>query len=289
YGYFDNMNHFFGENGYRIIDRNSVAAADVTFANAWGACDEDLYRWTMREADASAAAGKPFHFFVMTTSNHRPYTFPEGRIDLPSKISGRAGAVKYSDYAIGKFLRDARSKPWFKHTVFVIVADHCASSAGRSELPVENYHIPLLIYAPGGQVAPGRIATLTSQMDYAPTLLGLLNWSYASRFFGHDVRRAAPDTAHALIGNYQRLGRLGNGSFVVLKPQRGISCYRVDRSTRQMRSAERNPESEEEAIGFYESAHYLYVNRRYRSITPEEYAAASRAGAATTATTADAH
>jgi phosphoglycerol transferase MdoB-like AlkP superfamily enzyme len=247
-----------------------VAAGDVTFANVWGACDEDLYRWTMREADTAAAAGKPFHFFVMTTSNHRPYTFPEGRIDLPSKISGRAGAVKYSDYAIGKFLRDAESKPWFRNTVFVIVADHCASSAGRTELPVENYHIPLMIFSPGGHIAPGRIATLTSQMDYAPTLLGLLNWSYASRFFGHDVRRASPADAHALIGNYQRLGHLENGSFVVLKPQRAISYYTVDLKTRQMRAAQRDPESEEEAIGFYQSAHYLYVNRLYRSVTPAE-------------------
>jgi len=137
YGYFDNMNYFFGHNGYRVIDRNSPEA-DVTFANIWGACDEDLFRWTMREADASAAAGKPFHYFVMTTSNHRPYTFPEGKIDLPSKVSGRAGAVKYTDYAIGKFLREAESKPWFKNTVFVIVADHCAASA---ELSHSAHHL----------------------------------------------------------------------------------------------------------------------------------------------------
>ena len=100
FGYFDNMNYFFGNNGYRVIDRTSPGA-DITFANVWGACDEDLFRWTMREADASFAANKPFHFFVMTTSNHRPFTYPEGKIDLPSKESGRSGAVKYSDFAIG--------------------------------------------------------------------------------------------------------------------------------------------------------------------------------------------
>ena len=107
------MNYFFGHNGYRVIDRNSVAPEDVTFANVWGACDEDLFRWTLREADAAFARGKPFHHFVMTTSNHRPYTSPEGRIDLPSKVSGRAGAVKYTDYAIGRFIRDASTWPWF--------------------------------------------------------------------------------------------------------------------------------------------------------------------------------
>ena len=269
YGYFDNMNRFFGANGYRVIDRNSPQA-DVTFSNVWGACDEDLFRWTLREADSAEATGRPFHFFVMTTSNHRPFTFPAGRIDLPSKISGRAGAVKYSDYAIGKFLRDASTKPWFKNTVFVIVADHCAASAGRAELPVENYHIPLFIYAPGGQIAPGRITTLTSQIDYAPTLLGLLNWSYPSRFFGHDVRRQPSSVSHALIANYQKLGHVEGGHFVVLRPQRGIANYQVDWSTSRLLPIAPDRQAEEETISYYQSAHYLYVNRLYRSISAPE-------------------
>ena len=117
FGYFDNMNYFFGHNGYRIVDRATVKTKDITFANIWGACDQDLYRWTMREADKEAAAGKPFHFFLMTTSNHRPFTFPDGQIDLPSKVSGRQGGVKYTDYAIGEFIRKASANlawapPW---------------------------------------------------------------------------------------------------------------------------------------------------------------------------------
>ena len=71
----------------------SVGDDDITHATVWGACDEDLYRWTLREADRIYGAGSPFHFFVMTTSNHRPYTYPDGRIDIPSG-SGREGAVK---------------------------------------------------------------------------------------------------------------------------------------------------------------------------------------------------
>lgn len=281
FGYFDNMNYFFGNNGYRVIDRNSPQA-DVTFANVWGACDEDLFRWTMREADAGAASGKPFHYFVMTTSNHRPYTFPEGRIDLPSKIAGRAGAVKYSDYAIGKFLRDASQKPWFTNTVFVIVADHCASSAGKTELPVENYHIPLLIYSPGGHVAPGHIATLTSQMDYAPTLLGLLNWSYPSRFFGHDVRKIDPSEAHALMGNYQKLGHLEKGEFVVLRP-RGESTYKYELANSTMTPAEDSDYGSMEAVCFYQGASYLYEHGLYRSLGPEEFERYSRMGEAAAA------
>ncbi|MDB6115354.1 MAG: ltaS2 1, partial [Lacunisphaera sp.] len=247
FGYFDNMNYFFSHNGYRVIDRNSVAKEDITFANVWGACDEDLFRWTMREADASAAAGKPFHYFVMTTSNHRPYTFPEGKIDLPSKVSGRPGAVKYTDFAIGQFLRDAEKKPWFKNTVFVIVADHCASSAGRTELPVQNYHIPLIIFSPGGHIAPGHIRTLTSQVDYPPTLLGLLHWSYPSRFFGRDINQTDPKEARVLVGTYQKLGLLKGDDFLVLTPVRRQAQYVYNRTNYGLAEHALNPAFQAEA------------------------------------------
>jgi len=228
------MNYFFGHNGYRVVDRACVKKEDITFANAWGACDEDLFRWTLREADQACAKGAPFYHFLMTTSNHRPYTFPDGRIDLPSKVSGRNGVVKYTDYAIGKFIQDAASHPWYSNTVFVIVADHCASVAGKVELPVQNYHIPMLIYTPGGQIAPGHIKDVASQIDYPPTLLGLLNWSYAERFFGWDVRKATGDR-RALIGNYQRLGLYEPEHITVLKPQQIADEYIFDPITFQQK------------------------------------------------------
>jgi phosphoglycerol transferase MdoB-like AlkP superfamily enzyme len=271
FGYFDNMNYFFGHNGYRVIDRNSVKKEDITFANVWGACDEDLFRWTMREADASAAAGKPFHYFVMTTSNHRPYTFPEGRIDLPSKVSGRPGAVKYTDFAIGQFIRDAGKKPWFKNTVFVIVADHCASSAGKTELPVQNYHIPLIIYSPGGHVAPGHISTLTSQVDYPPTLLGFLNWSYPSRFFGRDIRQTDPREGRALVGTYQKLGLLKDDDFVVLTPVRHQAQYLYNRANFGLTPQPLDPAFQAEAVSYYQTASHLFQNQLYRELGAEEF------------------
>ena len=280
FGYFDNMNYFFGHNGYRVIDRNGVPKEDITFANVWGVCDEDLFRWTLREADASTAAGKPFHYFVMTTSNHRPYTFPEGKIDLPSKISGRAGAVKYTDFAIGQFIRDAATKPWFKNTVFVIVADHCASSAGKTELPVQNYHIPLILFAPGGQIAPGHIHTPTSQVDYPPTLLGLLHWSYPSRFFGRDIRQTEPAAARILVGTYQKLGLLKGDDFLVLNPVRRQTQYRYNRTSFGLTEQPVNPALLAETVSYYQTASYLYEHNLYRALRADEFARAMQRPAA---------
>lgn len=262
YAYFDNMATFFGGNGYEVIDRATADSSEVHFANAWGACDEDLYDWTLAKADADAATGKPFHHFVMTTSNHRPYSFPDGRIDLPSKVSGRKGAVKYSDFAIGRFFAEAAKRDWFKNTVFVIVADHCASSAGKTALPIERYRVPLLIYAPGGQIAPGRIKTLTSQIDYAPTLLSLLGWNYPSRFYGWDVTRLPPEHGRALIGNYQRLGLLlADHRFGILEPPRRFSTYLHEPNSAGL-IAMPSPDTElvAKTAAYYQSASYLFKN-----------------------------
>lgn len=261
YGYFDNMNDYFSANGYRVVDRSSVAPEDITFANAWGACDGDLYRWTLREADRAAATGKPFHFFVMTTSNHRPYTYPEGVIDLPPKISGRAGAVKYSDAAIGAFLDEASRQPWYQNTVFVIVADHCASSAGRTELPVDKYHIPMLIFAPGGQIAPGTIDTLCSQIDYPPTLLGLLQWSYRSRFYGRDLTTLDAGTpGRALIANYQKLGLLEEDRLVILAPKQEVTVRPSGLLSISPALARPDEESIADAISYYQNASFAFAH-----------------------------
>lgn len=85
----------------------------------------------------------------MTVSNHRPFTYPAGKVSIPHDAKSRNGGVMYTDYALGRFFAEASKQPWFANTIFLITADHCASSAGRTEIPLEKYHIPALIYAPG--------------------------------------------------------------------------------------------------------------------------------------------
>ncbi len=144
YGYFDNMNAFYGGNGFTVVDRTDIADEAVHHATVWGVADEDLYTKALQEASVSYEQGKPFFYLLMTTSNHRPYTYPEGRIDLPPKVSGRRGAVKYADWAVGDFIERARVQPWFRDTVFVFIADHGAGSAGKSELNPKSHRIPLI-------------------------------------------------------------------------------------------------------------------------------------------------
>lgn len=259
YGYFDNMNYFFSHNGYQIVDRSDLNKDEITFTNAWGVCDQDLFNRTLKECDKSFANGKPFLNHVMTTSNHRPFSYPEGVIDIPSSTT-RAGGVKYFDYAIGEFLRKASEKPWFKNTLFVIVADHCAGSAGKAELPFMEYQIPFMIYNPA-IVHPQQISKLCSQIDVAPTLLGVMNWSYKTKFFGKDIVKMAPEDERAFISNYQKLGYIKNNRLAILSPQQKITHYKIDPQTGEMNVEEPDPKIEDEAIIYYQSASYVYKNK----------------------------
>lgn len=256
YGYFDNMNYFFGNNGYTVIDRSAIADEDIDYENVWGVADENLFELALREMDKSTIE-KPAFAHIMTTSNHRPYTYPEGRIDIPSHTS-REGAVKYTDYAIGKFINESSKKPWFNNTLFVIVADHCASSAGKTELPVNKYHIPMLIYAPS-VVAPGRMDRLMSQIDIGPTLLGLLNFSYTSRFYGYDMFKLEPGRERAFISTYQSLGYMKGDKLIVLSPQLKVDSFVVSGKQDQIK-VEPDQNMINEAIAWYQTASYSFTH-----------------------------
>lgn len=252
YGYFDNMNAYFAGNGYRVLDRADFPAASVNFANAWGVADEVLFANTLAELDRVHAAGKPFFTHVMTTSNHRPFTYPDGRIDIPSP-GKRPGAVKYTDFAIGQFIEAARGKPWFADTLFVITADHCASAAGKTRLPVEGYRIPAIFYGPQ-IIRPGRDDRLLSQIDIPPTLLDILGQAGAERFFGQSILRQSAPEARTLISNYQELGYLKHDLLTVLGPRRRAEAFRIDPASGEAVPAPLDPRLLKEAIAYYQQA-----------------------------------
>jgi len=256
YGYFDNMNDFFTGNGYQVVDRIAIPAERIHHETIWGVADEDLFTQALLEADKAHATGKPSFMQVMTTSNHRPYTYPQGRIDIPSK-TGRDGGVKYTDWAIGDFIERAASKPWFADTVFVIVADHCASSAGKSDLPVNRYQIPAIFYSPR-HIQPAEFTRLTSQIDLPPTLLGLLNFSYRSRFMGYDMFDLEAGRERAFISTYQDLGYLRDGKLVKLGPRHNHAVYQPGFTDGSARELPPEPELEADAVSGYQAASWAY-------------------------------
>ncbi len=253
YGYFDNMNYFFSHNGYRTVDRGDIPKdAPIHSQNVWGVSDEDLYTLALQQMDDIHNDGKPFFLHIMTTSNHRPYTYPAGRV--PQIAPSRPGSVAYTDWSIKDFIERARSKPYFDNTVFVITADHCASSAGKTTLPINHYHIPLWIYSPKN-FPPQRVKQVMGQLDIPPTLLGMLNFSYRTRFFGQDVFQLPPNEGHALPGTYEKLGYLRDNALTVLEPQRKLEQFTPDYATGDATPI--NPQNQtliDQAVSYYQVA-----------------------------------
>ena len=262
YSYFDNMATFFGGNGFTVIDRSDLARDEITFSNAWGVCDEDLYRRVVREADTVQGRGGNFFIVVMTTSNHRPFTYPDEKIDIPSG-KGRPGGVKYADFAIGELIKNASSRPWFDNTIFVFVADHCARSGGKNDIPVDNYHIPCIFYAPK-IIKPGTVDGIVSQIDIAPTLFDQLNWQYTSSFVGRSVFKMQPEEGRAFISNHLTLGYLKGDVLVALEPGGKVNTFRVDPASHaEEQVASRKPVIEE-AITYYQGVSGMLNNKLQR-------------------------
>ena len=223
YSYFDNMEDFYEGNGYEIVDRNDFTPEEITFANVWGVSDEDMAKKAIEVMNQEAKSGKPFFNHWMTVSNHRPFTYPEGRIDIPGTAKSRDGGVKYTDYSLRKFFEMAKKQDWYKNTIFIIVADHCASSAGKTELPLDKYRIPGMIFSEGF-IAPRQFNQLMSQIDIMPTLFGLLNFKYQSKFLGQDVFSGSFQPK-AYVATYQDLGLIKDNYLTVISPTKKVRQY----------------------------------------------------------------
>lgn len=269
--YFDNMNSFFGGNNYAIVDKKTFKPEEISFSNIWGVCDEDMFKKAIGEMNNEAKENKPFFNHIMTVSNHRPFTYPENKIEI-KEAKSREGGVKYTDYAIKKFFEMAKKQDWYKNTVFVIVADHCASSSGKTELPMDKYRIPAMVFSEGF-IEPQKFNTLMSQIDVMPTLMGLLKFNYTSKFYGQDVF-SSNYKPRALIATYQDLGLIKDNVLTIISPNRKVKQFDLQLIENPKLSPEfqlmynenpiqkPRPDLIKETVAYYQTTSYLLKNKK---------------------------
>lgn len=264
-GIFDGMRSFMLSNGFeRFIEQKDYPSP--TFVSSWGVCDEDIFHKALDEFDAMQARGRPFFSVVLTVSNHIPFTYPDGRIDRPSGQKKRDSAVKYADWALGDFFRQARSHPFFSSTLFVIMGDHGARVYGAQRLPIKSYRVAALLILPDGQAGGTRCSTLASSLDIAPTIMGAVGGPYRSVFYGRDILHIEPATAYALMQHNNDVAMLGaDQQMVVLGCPKTVSCYTLNRSGFLYRldpdpHVDRDNPKVKETIALYQTAHAMYYN-----------------------------
>jgi len=260
-GLFDGMRSFMIANGYnRFIEEHDFE--NPTFANAWGVSDEDLLRRGIEEMDRLHAAGRPFLTTFMTVSNHRPYTYPAGRI--PQTGQSRLNAVRYADWAIGDFFRRAKSHPFYKDTIFVVLGDHGARVYGSQLFPMKSYRVAALMILPNGERRGTRCSTLGCSMDLAPTIMGLLGGSYRSVFFGRDVLNLDPKKGYALMQHNHDVALLdASNHLTVLGMSKSVSNFQFDPKTFRLNPVTiGNAKHTADTISFFQLANRLYYDEQ---------------------------
>lgn len=262
---FDNMGHFWSTVGFQQVwDQGDIA--DQGFTTIWGVADEYLYGEALKRFDALTSDGRPAFLAMLTVSNHRPYTYPPGRIDKDPAQKRRENAATYADWAFGDFIERARSHAWFRDTVFVFMGDHGPRVYGAAQVPVPSYRVPLLFYAPT-HIAPQRNPVLGSNMDIAPTLLGLLGLSYDSPFFGVDLRRVPPGAGRIAMEHNFSVAVGDSTSVAMLLPGRGSRGYAMDIGPHELKGRdEPDPDMLHRTVALIQTAHHLFYSRRYHEL-----------------------
>ncbi len=261
---FDGMGSYMRNNGMeRVIEQSDFG--NPGFTTAWGVADEAIFDKAITQFDSLHAAKKPFYALVLSVSNHRPYTYPAGRIGSDPNQKRRENVVEYADYSLGRFMRQARAHGWFDSTVFVLMGDHGARVYGAQEIPLASYEVPILLYAPKLIPAGQRVHTIASSMDMPPTILALLGVRYTSRWFGRDVLHLAPDEGRALMTHNNEIALMQRDTLAVLGLRGSSSMLRYDRAARQQLQLQSAPRDLiDDAIAYFDGADKMYRSGKLR-------------------------
>ena len=238
--------------------------------------DEDLFERANAEFRRHHKAGQSFFATLLTVSLHSPWQFPAGKIDPlsadtkvpPGFEFNELNNFLYADCCIGKFIRRARQAPYFDNTLFVFVGDHGVHLRGNQLIPIDDYVVPALFFAPK-HVTAGRISSVASQIDLPPTIMGIVGGEYRSAFFGRDVaNRQMPDPFAMVIYNKKRSGIVTDRELIVLRESGSRLAYRRAAQGLPWEQVAMNPAQAariHHGLAILRSAEDLLVSGRYHT------------------------
>lgn len=260
---FDNMASFFNGNGFnKVIDEPDFDKSKSIFKGVWGYSDEDL---VVKANDLFKSYGeKPFFSLMFSTSNHEPFEFPDDRIELYEEPKNTVNnAIKYADYAIGKFFELAKKESYYDNTIFVVVADHNTRTYGDHLVPIHKFHIPAIILGPG--ITPETYDKLCSQIDLAPTLLDLMGLDVETPMPGRDLLKLPDSIPGRAIMQFHSINAFRNGDdVVILQPKSKAIQYHMKNDSTYIEKPV-NKQLEEDALSHIILASSMYKNRNYKS------------------------
>ena len=270
-GVFDDMRSFAVHNGYdRFIEQKHFE--HPTFSHNLGRVRRGPVQPRHPGVPRAVEDQPALLATILSVSNHKPYTYPKGRIPEDPEARIREHAVKYSDFALGEFFRAAKKEAFWTNTIFAVVADHGARVYGEQDIPINSYEIPLVILGPAAVKAPSVLWRLGGSLDVPATILGLLGRPYESMFFGRDLLAGQPENDRAFLNHNRDIGLLVKRNMVVLGLMKTVEFYQGEPKAAEMKlvphPTDADKELQQDAIALYQVADDLYMHRRYR-IDPE--------------------
>ncbi|MBN2808446.1 MAG: LTA synthase family protein [Deltaproteobacteria bacterium] len=258
---FDNMGSWYFGNGFqRIIDEPLFV--NPVYHGIWGVCDEDLVVRADAEYVELNKRQQPFVSVFFTTTNHTPFEFPAGRIELIDGIEAASAenSVKFADYALGRFFALAKEHGYYDDTVFVIIADHNVRvrSSPNGVMPVDNYRIFGLIL--GGGIKPLVYDRVTTQMDVIATALDLMGEDFIHPIIGRSI--FTPDkNDFALMNFYALYGFMRDGKLAVFEPKAAPRTFQIDGN--DLLPLAHDPELERDGLALLTVSSYLYQEQKH--------------------------
>lgn len=259
---FDNMASYFSGNGFQnIIDEKDYQK--FAFKGTWGVSDEDL----MRKAHETylSYGDKPFFSVVFSSSNHEPFEFPDGRIKLYENPKATVNnAIKYADYAIGEFFKMAKNAPYYKNTIFIVIADHNTRTYGNMLVPIHKFHIPALIIGPG--VPKEAYTKLCAQIDIPPTLLDYVGINNENPMLGRNLRQLDPKIPGRAIMQFNTLHAYlrEDNTVTIYQPKSTAKTYVYDKANKKLTPTTLDKKLAETGLAQMIFASEVYKNYQYK-------------------------
>ena len=257
---FDNMKSWFLGNGFdEIIDQEKFK--NPNFVGTWGVCDEEVINRANEEYKKLYEKNQKFASVVFSTSNHSPFDFPDGKIDLVKGEEKKSvkNAIKYADFAIGKFISQAKKENYYKDTIFVIVADHNVRVYGDDMIPVDMFQIPALIL--GEDIKPLSYDKLTTQPDVLATALDLIGLDLKYPIMGHSIFSDKKQNMAVIQFNDYYALRVDD-TVAILRPNKKAITFIY--KNKHLIKTKHDKELEKDLLAFIVALDYMYNEKLYR-------------------------
>lgn len=257
---FDNMKNWYLGNGFdEVIEQKDFH--NPIFTSTWGVSDEDLVIKANEKFKEYSKNNEPFVSVMFSQSNHAPFELPDNKIEFIENLPKNdvKNAIKYADFAIGKFFELAQKEEYYKDTVFVVVADHNVRTYGDEIIPISTFKIPAVIIA--SDIKQQFYNNLSSQPDVLATALDLIGLDLQYPILGNSIFSDKKNNINFMLFNYTYALRKDDEVAVLLPNKEPITYYYKDS---KLYEKEHNKDLENEALALIHILSDMYDKKLYK-------------------------